>query len=222
MNKTEKRDQILEPIDVWIVEDAQEYRLELVRLLNATPGIRCARSFGSAEEALPIFHEGLFPHVVLVDIQLPGASGIDLIKELQVLRPTVHPVVLTISENRTVVFDAICAGASGYLLKNDPFDEIVRGIRLVFDGGSPLSGPVASMVLAAFKRKSSLQNTGQLSERETDILRLLADGFINKEIADQQHIAPSTVDYHLRSIYKKLQVNSQAGAVGTAMRKGLI
>ncbi len=213
----------LEQIKVWIIEDAVEYREELVRMFSVTDGIDCTRSFGSAEEALPFFKKpNDLPDVVLVDIHLPGASGVELIQSIQNEHPEIFSIVLTISENREVVFNAICAGASGYLLKNDPFDDIVRGIRLVFDGGSPLSGAVASMVLEAFKHKFSKQNDGKLSERETDILRLLSDGFINKEIADKLCISPSTVDYHLRSIYKKLQVNSQAGAVGIALRNGLI
>ena len=142
-------------IHVWIIEDAAEYRKELSELLDATPGIRCDKSFGSVEEALPKFRAGEFPQVLLVDIQLPGVSGIEAIQQLKALHPGAHSIVLTISENRDVVFKAICAGASGYLLKNDSFDDIVRGIRLVYEGGSPLSGPVASMVLEAFQHANS-------------------------------------------------------------------
>ena len=209
-------------INVWVIEDAHEYRRELVELLDAAPGIHCDRSFGSVEEAMLCFRAGHFPQVVLIDIQLPGVSGIEAIKQLKEMQPGLYSIVLTISENRDVVFDAICAGASGYLLKNDPFDDIVRGIRLVFEGGSPLSGSVAAMVLDAFKHKSVLSSDSDLNERETDILRLLSDGMVKKEIAATLHIAAVTVDYYLRSIYQKLQVHSQAGAVGKAMRKGLI
>ncbi len=209
-------------INVWVIEDAHEYRRELVEMLDATPGICCDRSFGSVEEAMPCFRAGEFPQVVLVDIQLPGASGIEAIKQLKEMRPGLHSIVLTISENRDVVFEAICAGASGYLLKNDPFDDIVRGIHLVFEGGSPLSGPVAAMVLDAFKHQPVLGGESDLNERETEILRLLSDGMVKKEVAATLHIATVTVDYYLRSIYQKLQVHSQAGAVGKAIRKGLI
>ena len=211
-----------ETINVWVIEDACEYRRELVELLDATPGIECDQSFGSVEEAMLRFRAGNFPQVVLVDIQLPGVSGIEAIRQLKEMQPGLHTIVLTISENRDVVFDAICAGASGYLLKNDPFDDIVRGIRLVFEGGSPLSGSVAAMVLDAFKHKSALGSDSDLNEREADILRLLSDGMVKKEIAATLHVATVTVDYYLRNIYQKLQVHSQAGAVGKAMRKGLI
>lgn len=211
-----------ETIHVWIIEDAQEYRCELVEMLDSTPGICCKTAFGSVEEALPRFRAGEFPQVLLVDIQLPGVSGIEAIKQLKVMRPELHSIVLTISENRDVVFDAICAGASGYLLKNDPFDDIVRGIRLVFEGGSPLSGPVASMVLDAFKHRSARGVPSELNERETEVLRQLSDGLVKKEIASALNVATVTVDYYLRNIYYKLQVNSQAGAVGKAIRRGLI
>jgi DNA-binding NarL/FixJ family response regulator len=211
-----------ETINVWVIEDAHEYRRELVEMLDATPGISCDQSFGSVEEAMLRFRAGQFPQVVLVDIQLPGVNGIEAIKQLKEMRPGLHSIVLTISENRDVVFEAICAGASGYLLKNDPFDDIVRGIHLVFEGGSPLSGPIAAMVLDAFKHTSSHSGESDLNERETEVLRLLSDGMVKKEVAATLHIANVTVDYYLRSIYQKLQVHSQAGAVGKAIRKGLI
>ncbi|CAA6679657.1 MULTISPECIES: response regulator transcription factor [unclassified Lentimonas] len=209
-------------IKVWIIEDAFEYRRELAELLDATEGLQCNESFGSFEEALPRFRAGEFPHVVLVDIQLPGMSGIEGIQQLKAMSPAVHPIVLTISENRDVVFQAICAGASGYLLKNDTVDDIVRGIRLVHEGGSPLSGPIASMVLDAFQHTAPKSAESNLNEKEIAVLSMLSDGMVKKEIAASLNIATVTVDYYLRSIYQKLQVNSQAGAVGKALRKGLI
>lgn len=211
-----------EPISVWIIEDAQEYRRELAEMLDATPGICCEHSFGSAEESMPLFLAGEFPQVILVDIQLPGANGIEVIKRLKELRPSLHSIVLTISENREVVFEAICAGASGYLLKNDSFDDILRGIHLVYDGGSPLSGSIASMMLDAFQHLPTASADNNLNEREINILLLLSEGMVKKEIAASLSVATVTVDYHLRSIYQKLQVHSQAGAVGKAMRKGFI
>lgn len=211
-----------ETIRVWIIEDSNEYRQVLAKMLNTTEGIECEYSFTSVEEAMPVFHLGEYPDVVLVDIQLPGASGIEAIKQLKVMRQDLHSIVLTISENRETVFEAICAGASGYLLKNDPFDEILKGIKLVCSGGSPLSGPIANMVMNAFKRVPVAGGEDDLSEREGEILRLLSDGLTMKEIAATLYIARATVDYHLRGVYVKLQVHSQAGAVAKALRKGLI
>lgn len=209
-------------IRVWIIEDSRDYREELRELIALSADIECDRVFGSFEEVLPAIRMGTLPDVVLVDIRLPGASGIEAIRTLKGIAPELHLMVLTISEDREVIVDAIRAGIDGYLLKNDPIENILHGIRLVADGGSPLSGAVAGLVMEALKK---VQPTGEgegLSERETEILRLLADGFVKKEVAQELHIAPVTVDYHLRSIYRKLQVHSQAGAVGKAIRRGVI
>ncbi len=218
-----KADSKNETIQVGIIEDEADYRVMLAQMLDDTDGIVCGQSFDCFESALPFFQtlENI-PQVVLVDINLPGANGIEAIKALKALHLDMHLIVLTVEENRTTVFDAICAGATGYLLKNDSIDDIVAGIRLVVDGGSPLSGPVAAMVLETFQRFPRPSGDDGLNKREIEVLKLLSDGLIKKEIADQLNIATTTVDYHLRSIYQKLQVHSLAGAVGKAMRRGLI
>lgn len=207
---------------VWIIEDTKQYRTLLAEMLNTEPGMNCEHAFGSVEEAMPVFSTGKCPDVAMIDIQLPGTNGIEAIKQLKLMHPGLHTIVLTVSDLKNTVFEAICAGASGYLLKNDPFDEILDGIRLVLKGGSPLSAPIANMVLNTFKHVPAATKSEELSEREIEILRLLADGMSMKEIGGNLYIARSTVDYHLRAIYQKLQVHSQAGAVGKAMRKGLI
>ncbi|QQL45814.1 response regulator [Sulfuriroseicoccus oceanibius] len=208
--------------NVWVVEDSDAFRLELTELLDDEPTITCQQSFSTAEDALAALATNPAPDVMLVDIQLPGANGIELIRQVNASHPALCTIVLTISENRQTVVSAICAGASGYLLKNDDFSDIVDGIHMVADGGSPLSGAIASMVLELFKKAPPAAEDQSLSEKEIKILNLLADGEIKKEIAYQLGIAPVTVDYHLRNIYKKLHVNSQAGAVGKALRNGLI
>lgn len=219
----EKNTQEQNSITVWIVEDSIDLRMELARVINLEEDINCPQTFETAEDAL-IHLRGAeeAPDVMLMDIQLPGMSGIDAIKRISLKRPEILTVVLTISEKRRTVFDAICAGASGYLLKNDSLKHIVDSIRLVQNGGSPLSGPAASMVLKAFKHITPPSNESELNEREVQILNGLAEGRVKKEIASDLHIATHTVDYHLRNVYTKLQVNSQAGAVGKALRKGLI
>jgi DNA-binding NarL/FixJ family response regulator len=218
-----KADSNNKTIHVGIIEDEADYRGMLAQMLDEMDGMVCEQAFDCLESALPFFEKTTEPpEVMLVDINLPGANGIEAIKMLKALHPDMHLIVLTMEENRVTVFDAICAGATGYLLKNDSLDEIVAGIRLVLDGGSPLSGAVASMVLQVFQRFPRPTGDSDLNERETEVLKLLSDGLIKKEIADQLSIATTTVDYHLRSIYRKLQVHSLAGAVGTAMRRGLI
>lgn len=209
-------------IVVWIIEDEADFRTELGEMLAASRDLRCPRTFGTAEEAMPCFQGRELPHVVLVDIGLPGASGIQVIGSMKKRHPLLHFIVLTISEDRDSIFDAICAGASGYLLKNSPLEELLNGIRQVMAGGSPLSGSVAAMVLSAFKDRSNSVSNIELTEREIQILRLLADGLVKKEVAAAIHLATVTVDYHLRQVYGKLHVHSQAGAVGKAMRQGLI
>ncbi|MFA6174486.1 MAG: response regulator transcription factor [Kiritimatiellales bacterium] len=210
------------PVEIWIIEDDSDLRQELQELLNTCDDMHCGQAFSSYEQGLPYFRSGRFPDLLLVDIHLPGMTGIEAIQALKALRPALQTVVLTGSENKKTVFDAICAGASGYLLKSDSFDDILRGIRLVIAGGSPLSGPIASMVMEAFRFTSFTSSKTELSEKEKEILRMLADGLVKKEIASGLCLTPSAVDYYLRDIYQKLQVHSQAGAVGKALRKGLI
>ncbi len=205
-------------IRVWIIEDEPEFR----EMLDGTEGIVCDQVFGSVEAALPNFTEENLPDVVLVDLKLPGANGIEAIKRIKASYPSLHSVVLTISDDRPTVFNAICAGASGYLIKNDPLEKIIDGIRLVCQGGSPLSGTIATMVLAVFQGGRDVDGECELTARETEILRMLSQGISKKEIVDELSIAPHTVDFHLRNIYGKLHVHSQAGAVGKALRKGLI
>jgi DNA-binding NarL/FixJ family response regulator len=214
-----KKDQ---EIRIWIIEDERDFREMLREMLDGTEGMVCDQTFGSVEAALPAFTDGNHPNVVLVDLQLPGANGIEAIKHLKASFPEVHTVVLTISDDRTTVFNAICAGASGYLVKNDPIEKVVDGIRLVCQGGSPLSGTIASMVLSVFQGARDSGGECELTARETEILRMLSQGISKKEIVDELSIASHTVDFHLRNIYEKLQVHSQAGAVGKALRKGLI
>ena len=223
MKKDDQQDPVPEKeISVWIIEDTKQYRALLAEMLNAEPGMKCDHAFGSVEEAMPVFSSGKCPDVAMIDIQLPGINGIEAIKQLKVMHPGMHTIVLTVSDLKNTVFEAICAGASGYLLKNDPIDQILEGIRLVLKGGSPLSAPIANMVLNTFKHVPAINKSDDLSEREIEILRFLADGMSMKEIGSELNIARSTVDYHLRAIYQKLQVHSQAGAVGKALRKGVI
>jgi len=211
-----------QPIRIWVIEDERDYREQLADLIAISPDIRCVGAFGSFEELLPALRHGELPDVVLVDIRLPGASGLEAIRTLKGISPELHLIVLTISEDREVIVEAICAGVDGYLLKNDPIENILHGIRLVADGGSPLSGAVAGLVMETVKKAKPAKDGELLSEREAEILRLLADGLVKKEVASMLHIAAVTVDYHLRSIYRKLQVHSQAGAVGKALRQGVI
>jgi len=213
---------LAENIEIWIIEDEPDYREILQETLCDVDGMSCGKAFGSVEDSLHAFEEGALPDVVLIDLRLPGSSGLEAIEHLKRLHPSLHLVVLTISEDRTSVFNAICNGASGYLIKSDPLEKIVEGIRLVCEGGAPLSGSVASMVLKVFQGGGSGAEECELTSRETEILRMLSQGNSKKEIVSELAIASHTVDFHLRNAYAKLRVHSQAGAVGKALRKGLI
>lgn len=207
---------------IWIVEDNKPLRERLAKMIDASEDLSCTETFGCYSEMLPHIRTQDFPHMLIVDVQLPEITGIEIIKKVRSLHPATQFLVFTISENRHTVFDAICAGASGYLLKNAPFDEILKGIRLVRDGGSPLSGSIASMILDAYKQPVHNRPDSELSDQEISILNLLASGLMKKEISTKISLSSSAVDYYLRNIYRKLQVHSQAGAVAEAFRKGLI
>ncbi len=209
-------------VQVWIIEDENHYRNQLTKLLNLDDSIECTKTFESFEAALPCFEDSDLPDILLLDLNLPGTHGLDVIRQLSQTHPSVQILVLTIDDHRKAVFDAISAGASGYLLKNDPYEDILRGVHQIMEGGAPLSASIASYVLETFKKGSPKSADEKPTERETEILRMLADGKTRKEIAAALCVAVTTVDYHLRSIYEKLHVHSTAGVVGKALRDRLI
>lgn len=209
-------------IQIWIIEKEFSFREKLREVLNVTPGMICDQTFGSAESAVRCISPLNLPDVILADIHLPEANGIELIKELKTAYPQIHFLILTNLDDRPTVFNAICVGASGYLIKNTSFEKIVDSIKMVYRGEAPLSGSIATMLLSVFHTDLDIIEESQLTDRQTEILQMLSQGASKKEIIFELNIASHTVDFHLRKVYKKLQVNSQAGAVGKAIRKGLI
>ena len=210
------------PIEVWMIEDNNAFRNTLSGLLNQTDDIRCTRSFPACEDALTLLTKGATADVVLLDVELPGMNGIDGLRKIKALAPATSVVMLTVFEDHDRVFRAICAGASGYLVKASPFDKIVEAIHQVKAGGSPMSPRVATSVLAMFARMAAPQTDFGLTERERQVLELMRDGLAKKEIAARMELSFHTVDDYLRNIYTKLHVHSQAGAVGKAMKHGLL
>jgi DNA-binding NarL/FixJ family response regulator len=206
---------------VWIIEDNDAYRATTSLLLNESPEITCSRAFPSAEAALTAF-QNAGPEVLLVDVALPGISGIEAIQRIKTLRPETLAIVLTVFADDDKIFRAICAGASGYLLKSAPIDEIIASIRQVLEGGAPMSAPVARRVLEIFSRYAPKENNYALTDKERVVLELLARDFGKKQIAAELGISFHTVDAHLRHIYKKLHVHSSAGAVAKALKAGLL
>jgi DNA-binding NarL/FixJ family response regulator len=210
-----------QPINVWLVEDNEVYRGAIAQALNLTPGLRCSGAFGSCENALHRLREDDPPEVILLDIGLPGLSGLDGIQEFKALSPATHIIILTVFEDTDKIFRAICAGASGYLLKASTAEKIAQAIREVLGGGAPMTPQIARSVLSLFARIAGPPPDQGLSLRETATLELLVQGLTTKEIADRLDLSIHTVDTHLRNIYRKLHVHSRAGAVAKALHARL-
>lgn len=210
-------------ITVWLIEDNRTFRETVARVINETGDMACTQYFSNCEEALGALDRERTPDVILLDVGLPGMSGIEGIGRIREADPDCHAIVLTVFDDQEKVFRAICAGASGYLLKTSPVEEITAGIRDVMRGGAPMNGRIAKMVLAMFSKIAPKPSADyDLTSREKEILILMVEGLIKKEIAHRLQISFHTVDSHLRNIYTKLQVNSQAGAVAKALREGLV
>jgi DNA-binding NarL/FixJ family response regulator len=200
-------------INVAIVEDEDEVREGLAVLINGSEGFRCIQTYSSAESALPEILKNK-PDVVLMDINLPGMSGIECISKLKASRPDLPIMVLTVYDDDEKIFESLRAGASGYLLKKTPPTKLLEAILELHNGGSPMSSSIARKVVEAFQRMGpSSEETQNLSKREQEILSFLAKGYRYKEIADTLFISIETVRTHLRNIYEKLHVRSRSEAV---------
>ena len=209
-------------ISVAIIEDQPDIREGLALLIGGTPGYRVAATFGSMEEALPNIGKRL-PDVALIDIGLPGMSGVEGIRRLRVQHPELLLLVLTVYGDDERIFEAMCAGACGYLLKKTPPAQLLESLRDVVNGGAPMSPEVARRVVQLFQKfRPPDSSDHHLSATEMRLLKLLAEGHHYKTAAAEMEISINTVSYHLRSIYRKLQVHSKSEAVAKALRDRLI
>lgn len=201
------------PVTLSIVEDKPGTRDGLLQLFSRSEGIECRRAYASGEEALRGIPQER-PQVALVDINLPGMSGIELVEQLKKLLPELHVLMLTTYEESDLIFNSLRAGANGYLLKNMPAEELVQAVKDVHAGGAPMSMQIARKVVSHFHQvKQPAGSMLQLSNRENEILRLLAKGCLYKEIADQLGISMSTVRTHIHAVYEKLHVQTRTEAV---------
>jgi DNA-binding NarL/FixJ family response regulator len=207
---------------VWIIEDHAAFRRTLVRVLNAEADLQCSRDFDCCEKALAAISGGDLPDLILLDVGLPGMSGIEGIRLLKERAPKTLIVILTVFDDDDKVFKAICSGAAGYLLKTGSARDIIASVRDALSGGSPMNPRVARRVLDMFSRLAPKQSDYGLSEREKEILQLMTSGLIKKEIADRLTLSIHTVDTYLRRIYEKLEVNTRTGAVAKALKEGLV
>jgi DNA-binding NarL/FixJ family response regulator len=196
-------------IKVALVEDSKVEREAISFLIHATPGFACVGALVSGEEALEKL-PALGPDVVLMDIHLPGISGIDCIRQLKERLPSVRIMMLTVFEDHERIFKSLAAGATGYLVKKTPPAKLLEAIQELHNGGAPMSGQIARQVVAVFQEPAPWSSgVSELSPREQEILRLLAQGLIYKEIADQLGISFGTVRTHICRIYEKLHVHSR-------------
>jgi len=202
---------------IVIIEDDQLIRESFASLLNESDSLECVKTFESCEDALKEIEE-LNADLILMDIQLPGMSGIEGIKKIKKKIPEIDIIAVTVHEDPQYVFDALCAGASGYLTKNISPEHLIKAIFEVINGGAPMSTYIARMVINSFHKNSS----SPLSPRETEVLQLLAKGKSYTMIADQLFINKETVRSHIKNIYIKLEVNSKAAALDKATREKLI
>jgi DNA-binding NarL/FixJ family response regulator len=207
------------PITVSIVEDNEQLRGTLARVIARAEGFRCVSQYGDAESAL----EGLpkdKPMVVLMDINLPGMNGVECVRRLKQLAPDVLAVMLTVYEDTDNIFNALAAGAAGYLLKRTKSAELLTAIKEVHRGGSPMTTHIARLVTQSFQRGgASPQPTENLSEREQEVLDCLSQGFLYKEIAEKLGISYETVHTYIRRIYEKLQVRTRTEAVAKFLKR---
>lgn len=200
------------PTTVAIVEDSADVRLSLEQVVADSPDLRCVSASASAEQALAAL-PALKPDVVLMDIELPGLSGIDCTARLKRLLPETRVLILTVYKDPAQIFKALEAGANGYLLKRSSAAEIHRAIADVREGGAPMTAEIAAKVVQYFHKAPASSELASLTRREEEILGLLAQGYIGKEIAAQLGISYETVRGHLGNIYEKLHVRSRTEAV---------
>jgi len=213
------------PITVSIVEDNDKLRGTLAKVIGRAEGFRFVSDYGSAEAALEDLPK-VKPEVVLMDINLPGMNGVECVRKLKALMPQVQVMMLTVYEDTENIFNALAAGANGYMLKRTPTKELIEAIREVHRGGSPMTTHIARLVVQSFQKQVSAAPAAQaggelseLSEREQQVLDLLSQGLIYKEIADKLNIGYETVHTYIRRIYEKLQVRTRTEAVAKFLQR---
>lgn len=205
------------PIDVVLIEDHDDFRSSLEFFLNGTGHVEC-RSFQDAESAMRHM-EFKLPAIVIMDIRLPGIDGIECTRRITQRYPQVQVLICTVHEDDELIFEALRAGAAGYLLKRSSIEDLLEAIRQVLAGGSPMSPAIARRVVHSFRPKKS-EDLNALSEREQEVLDFLSTGLTAKEIAEKLYVSTNTVRTHIRNIYEKLHVQSRVEMMNKVGRKG--
>ncbi len=201
-------------LQVLLVEDNASFRNALTKLIGTTPDMQCT-ACSSAMEGLSHLEQGIW-HVVVMDIDLPGMNGIQCTRQVKEQWPHVQVLMCTVFEDDDKIFSALKAGATGYVVKQAPISELLEAIRDVHAGGSPMSAGIARKVVGTFHQPTTLPST--LTQREQEVLELIAEGLTVKEIAERANVSNNTVRTHIRHIYEKLQVRSRVEAVNKMRR----
>ncbi|MEI6891161.1 MAG: response regulator transcription factor [Pontiella sp.] len=210
------------PIRLCLIEDHADFRLALCEALLSSGRFKIDATLSNAEDALEYLKETPPPDVLILDLGLPGMDGLDAIPLIREIAPDTKILILTVFDNKARVFQALGAGASGYLIKSDGLKAIVQGIEDARHGIAPLSAEIAKMVFDTFSNFKPVSPETELTERETEVLKHLADGLSRQEAADLLYLSKHTINTHIRTIYQKLQVHNVSGAVSKAASMGII
>jgi DNA-binding NarL/FixJ family response regulator len=210
------------PVHVWLVEDNERFRTSIRGLINETKGLICDLDFSTCEAALERLQTEASPDLLLMDIGLPGLDGIEGIRRVKSIAPSVEVIMLTVFDDSEKIYRAICAGASGYLLKSAPPDDIISSLTEILEGGAPMNAQIARKVLDMFADMASPKGDYQITKAEREILNLLVQGNPKKQIAHDLGVSFHTVDTHLRNIYTKLHVHSRSEAVAKVLKDRLL
>ena len=208
--------------NIWIIEDNAAFRRGTERALTMKPHQHDVRPFANCEDAISALDAEEAPQVILLDVGLPGMDGIEGIAHLKSRAPATSILILTVFEDDDKIFRAICAGASGYLLKSEPMAAVILAIDQAIAGGSPMNPRIATRVLAMFAKLAPAKKDYGLDEREQSVLKCMVAGMPRKQIADATGLNPHTADYVTRSIYRKLHVNCATAAVSKAVAERLV
>lgn len=208
--------------EIWIVEDNAFFKQCLIELINNETDLVCNQSFNSCEKTLQQLELGKHPNIILLDIGLPGMSGLEGIQKFKQLAPSTQIIIITVHEDNESIFQAICAGAAGYLLKNSPVEKIVDAIHDVQKGGSPINAQIARKVLTAFAALNIPSPDYDLTNREREILLQMINGLTKKEIGIKLSLSHHTIDTHIRKIYERLHVNKRSSAVAKALMQRIL
>ena len=219
---TEPQEEPSKPIHVCLVEDHADFRETLCESIESHSYFVVDAQFSTAEDFFEHLEEATPPDIVILDLGLPGISGIEAIPEIKRRSPGTMALVLTVYNNKEKVFQALGAGASGYLIKSSGLSAIVSGIEDAYHGISPLSAEIAQMVFNTFSQVKPQEEATKLSEREIEVLEQLSSGLGRQETAEKLCVSINTINTHIRHIYKKLQVHNLSGALSKSSSMGLI